>query len=216
MTMLTDLLDHNARWASARLGEDPDYFRRLAAVQRPDYLWIGCSDSRVPANVITGLKPGEVFVHRNIGNLVHRGDVNLLSVLEFAIETLGVQHVIVCGHHGCGGVRAAMEGGGYGVIDNWLQPVRDAAETASEELDAIADAQARLDRLCELSIVAQVKSLSRMPIVRWAWKNGRRLSIHGWVYGLCDGRLRDLECGCRNPGHHHHAADAAQDMRTLA
>ncbi|RIK84934.1 MAG: carbonic anhydrase [Hyphomicrobiales bacterium] len=202
--MLSDLLDHNERWASARLREDPDYFRRLAAVQRPDYLWIGCSDSRVPANVITGLKPGEVFVHRNIGNLVHRGDVNLLSVLEFAIGTLCVQHIIVCGHHGCGGVRAAMEGGGYGVIDNWLQPVRDVAEAFAAELDGIGDAQARLDRLCELSIAAQVRSLSRMPVVRWAWKSGRRLAIHGWVYGLGDGRLRDLGCG-----HCHAAGDAA-------
>ncbi len=211
--MLGDLLDHNARWAAAHLDADPGYFRRLAAAQRPDYLWIGCSDSRVPANVITGLQPGEVFVHRNIGNIVHRGDVNLLSVLEFAIESLHVRHVIVCGHHGCGGMRAAMEGAGYGVIDNWLQPVRDVAEAHAADLAAIAGADERLDRLCELSIIAQVKSLSRMPIVQWAWKRERSLAIHGWVYGLNDGRLRDLGCGCRNPARPcpHAAADAATE-----
>ena len=193
--MLSDLLDHNVGWATGKLREDPDYFRRLSALQRPEYLWIGCSDSRVPANVITGLEPGEVFVHRNVANLVHRGDINLLSVVEFAVETLEVKHIIVCGHHGCGGVRAAMDGGRHGIIDHWLQPIRDVADDRLAELSAIAEPATRLNRLCELSIAAQIQSLARTPIVQSAWKRGKVLSIHGWVYGLNDGLIRDLDCG---------------------
>ena len=131
---LKELLDHNVRWANGKRENDPEYFRRLSALQRPEYLWIGCSDSRVPANVITGLEPGEVFVHRNVANLVHRGDLNLLSVLEFAVETLEVNHIIVCGHYGCGGVMSAMDGHRHGIIDHWLQPVRDVAENAKNHL----------------------------------------------------------------------------------
>ncbi|MCI5073985.1 carbonate dehydratase [Oricola sp.] len=194
--MLSDLLDHNIRWATDKVREDPDYFRRLSALQRPDYLWIGCSDSRVPANVITGLEPGEVFVHRNVANLVHRADLNLLSVLEFAVETLEVKHIIVCGHYGCGGVRAAMDGHRHGIIDHWLQPIRDVADTHDQALNAVLDPDTRLNRLCELSIAAQVEGLSRTPIIQSAWKRGKELAIHGWVYGLNDGLIRDLECGC--------------------
>ena len=194
--MLKDLLDHNIRWATGKRREDPDYFRRLSALQRPDYLWIGCSDSRVPANVITGLEPGEVFVHRNVANLVHRGDLNLLSVLEFAVETLEIKHIIVCGHYGCGGVRAAMDGHRHGIIDHWLQPIRDTADSRAGELENIADPDARLNRLCEMNIAAQVEGLSRTPIIQSAWNRGKDLAIHGWVYGLNDGLLRDLECGC--------------------
>ena len=194
--MLSDLLDHNIRWATDKVREDPDYFRRLSALQRPDYLWIGCSDSRVPANVITGLEPGEVFVHRNVANLVHRADLNLLSVLEFAVETLEVKHIIVCGHYGCGGVRAAMDGHRHGIIDHWLQPIRDVAYTHDKALNAVLDPDTRLNRLCELSIAAQVEGLSRTPIIQSAWKRGKDLAIHGWVYGLNDGLIRDLECGC--------------------
>jgi carbonic anhydrase len=194
--MLSDLLDHNIRWATGKVREDPDYFRRLSALQRPDYLWIGCSDSRVPANVITGLEPGEVFVHRNVANLVHRADLNLLSVLEFAVETLEVKHIIVCGHYGCGGVRAAMDGHRHGIIDHWLQPIRDVADMHDKALDAVLDPDTRLNRLCELSIAAQVEGLSRTPIIQSAWKRGKELAIHGWVYGLNDGLIRDLECGC--------------------
>lgn len=193
--MLSGLFDHNIRWATEKLREDPGYFRKLAELQRPEYLWIGCSDSRVPANVITGLQPGEVFVHRNVANLVHRADLNLLSVLEFAVETLEVKHIIVCGHYGCGGVRAAMDGHRHGIIDHWLQPVRDIAEAGAENLARIADPETRLNRLCELSIEAQVESLARTPILQSAWRRGRELHIHGWVYGLNDGLLRDLECG---------------------
>ena len=194
--MLSDLLDHNVRWATGKVREDPDYFRRLSALQRPDYLWIGCSDSRVPANVITGLEPGEVFVHRNVANLVHRGDLNLLSVLEFAVETLEVRHIIVCGHYGCGGVRAAMDGHRHGIIDHWLQPIRDIADAHEDDLASILDADARLNRLCALSVAAQVAGLSRTPIIQSAWKPRRKLAVHGWIYGLDDGLIRDLECGC--------------------
>lgn len=190
--MISDLFVHNKRWAADRLRDDPDYFGRLAALQAPEYLWIGCSDSRVPANVITGLEPGEVFVHRNVGNLVHRADINLLSVVEFAVEVLEVKHIIVCGHHGCGGVRTAMDGQRHGIVDHWLQPIRDVADQAGGELDALATNAERLDRLCELSTRAQVDSLARTPIVQSAWKQGRELSIHAWIYSLHDGLLRDL------------------------
>lgn len=193
-TRLQQLLDHNRQWARERVVEDAEYFNRLTALQAPDYLWIGCSDSRVPANVITGLQPGEVFVHRNVGNLVHRADLNLLSVLEFAVDTLGVEHIIVCGHYGCGGVKAAIDGVRHGVIDHWLQPIRDIAEAHHGELKAIENGAAREARLCELSVIAQTESLARTPIIQSAWSRGLNLSIHGWVYGLHDGLLRDLNC----------------------
>jgi carbonic anhydrase len=199
MTTIQDLLQHNREWARSRLAEDKDYFKRLSGLQAPDYLWIGCSDSRVPANVITGLQPGEVFVHRNVANLVHRADLNLLSVLEFAVEALGVEHIIVCGHYGCGGIRAAMDGTRHGVIDHWLQPIRDVAELHHEELKRIENGALRQERLCELSVVAQIQSLARTPIIQSAWARDIRLSIHGWVYGLNDGLLRDLGCGLSRP-----------------
>jgi len=192
--MLSDLLEHNICWSKTRRDEDPAYFEKLSALQRPEYLWIGCSDSRVPANVITGLEPGEVFVHRNVANLVHRADLNLLSVLEFAVETLEIQHIIVCGHYGCGGVRAAMDGHRHGIIDHWLQPIRDVADVSAQELGELDDEHAKLNRLCELSIQAQVASLARTPIIQSAWRRGKPLRIHGWVYGLDDGLLRDLDC----------------------
>ncbi len=167
-------------------------------------MWIGCSDSRVPANVITGLEPGEVFVHRNVANLVHRADLNLLSVLEFAVETLSVKHIIVCGHHGCGGVRAAMDGHRHGIIDHWLQPIRDTADAAQADLAAETTEQNRLDRLCELNVDSQVDSLARTPIIQSAWRRGKDVSIHGWIYSLRDGLLKDLRCGvvhsAGNPG----------------
>ncbi|MCV0425679.1 MAG: carbonic anhydrase [Roseibium sp.] len=192
--MLTDLLDQNLEWARQKRQEDPNYFKRLSEQQQPDYLWIGCSDSRVPANVITGLAPGEVFVHRNVANLVHRGDLNLLSVLEFAVESLGVRHIIVCGHYGCGGIKAAMDGHRHGIVDHWLQPIRDVADQNRKDLDTIVDPGTRINRLCELSIAAQVDALGRTPIIQSAWQRGKELSIHGWVYGLSDGLIRDLDC----------------------
>ena len=197
--MLQDLLDHNKRWAAERERNDPGYFKRLVGLQRPEYLWIGCSDSRVPANVITGLEPGEVFVHRNVANLVHRGDLNLLSVLEFAVEALDVKHIIVCGHYGCGGVHAAMEDHRHGIVDHWLQPIRDVADDAAALLEKAADSTARHNLLCELSVKAQVQSLARTPILRSSWKRGKGVQIHGWIYGLQDGLLRDLNCAVSAP-----------------
>jgi len=198
--VLSDLLRYNREWSQAKHAEDPNYFRRLTELQRPEYLWIGCSDSRVPANVITGLEPGEVFVHRNVANLVHRGDMNLLSVLEFAVETLEVKHIIVCGHYGCGGVRAALDGHRHGIIDHWLQPIRDVAETSRGELSVIEGEDPRLDRICELSVASQVTSLAHTPIIQSAWNRGKDLTVHGWIYGLHDGLLHDLECGRTAPG----------------
>lgn len=195
MRNIEDLLTHNRAWAAARTSDDPRYFRRLSELQAPEFLWIGCSDSRVPANVITGLEPGEVFVHRNVANLVHRADINLLSVLEFAVNSLCVKHIIVCGHYGCGGVNAALDGRRHGVIDHWLQPIRDVAERSHDELKAIECSISRKARLCELSIIAQAENLARTPIVQDAWASGRELSLHGWVYSLEDGLLRDLELG---------------------
>ena len=193
--MLSDLLEHNRQWAEKRIQDDPEYFQRLVAIQQPEYLWIGCSDSRVPANVITGLEPGEVFVHRNVANLVHRGDLNLLSVLEFAVDTLGIEHIILCGHYGCGGIRTALDGHRHGIVDHWLQPIRDIADSHADELDEQGSERALQDRLCELSIQSQVESLARTPIIQYAWKRGRRINIHGWVYSLEDGLIQDLQCG---------------------
>ncbi|PCJ87043.1 MAG: carbonic anhydrase [Hyphomicrobiales bacterium] len=209
--MLEHLLKHNQAWANARREEDPSYFKHLSELQSPEFLWIGCSDSRVPANVITGLKPGEVFVHRNVANLVHSGDLNLLSVLEYAVEFLNVRHIIVCGHYGCGGVHAAMDGKRHGVIDHWLQPIRDVAGANHEELSSIADDNTRHERLCELSIEAQVERLKHTPILESAIQDGKAIEIHGWVYGLNDGLLRDLKCSCGNP-HHKHDHDHAPNQ----
>lgn len=192
--MLTDLLRNNRNWSETRRREDPEFFSRLAALQRPEYLWIGCSDSRVPANVITGLKPGEVFVHRNVANLVHRSDLNLLSVVEFAVEVLEVRHIIVCGHYGCGGIRAAMEPHRHGIVDHWLQPVRDIAEESAAQVSEVRSIEGRNDRLSELSVRAQVHNLARTPILRSAWCRGSMVEVHGWIYGLSDGLLRDLKC----------------------
>jgi carbonic anhydrase len=192
--VLADLLHNNRNWSEIRRREDPEFFSRLAALQRPEYLWIGCSDSRVPANVITGLKPGEVFVHRNVANLVHRSDLNLLSVVEFAVELLEVQHIIVCGHYGCGGIRAAMEPHRHGIVDHWLQPVRDIAEDSAAQISEVRSIDDRNDRLSELSVRAQVNNLARTPILRSAWSRGSMVEVHGWIYGLSDGLLRDLKC----------------------
>ena len=194
------LFKRNIEWAAERKRDDPDYFRRLSGLQAPEYLWIGCSDSRVPANVITGLQPGEVFVHRNVANLVNTGDLNCLSVLQFAVDVLHVRHIIVCGHYGCGGVRAALEDQRHGLIDYWLHPIRDLAERHASLLSGIPDHAARIDRLCELSVAAQVRQVADTPIVGDAWARGQTLAIHGWVYGLDDGLLRDLRCSRQGNG----------------
>ena len=197
-----DLIEENARWARERTVADPDYFRRLSALQAPEFFWIGCSDSRVPANVITGLNPGEVFVHRNVANLVYPSDLNCMAVLQFAVEKLKVKHIIVCGHYGCGGVHAVVDGSQDGLVEHWLTPVRDLYRDRQAELAALPDDEARVDRLCELNVAAQVESLCHAPIVRQAWERGQQLAVHGWIYRLSDGRLRDLRCGhSRLPGH---------------
>jgi carbonic anhydrase len=192
--LLQTLLQHNVEWAAERVAQDPYYFKRLSDIQRPHYFWIGCSDSRVPANVIAGLEPGEVFVHRNVANLVNPGDLNCLSVLQFAVEQLQVREIIVTGHYGCGGIGAAVDGQRHGLIDHWLQPIRDIAADHAGELDRMTDTHQRLDRLCELNVIAQVKRVAQTPIVQDAWKSGQPLLVHGLVYGLTDGRLRNLGC----------------------
>jgi len=197
--LLETLLQRNVDWAAERVAQDPGYFKRLADIQRPYYFWIGCSDSRVPANVIAGLEPGEVFVHRNVANLVNPGDLNCLSVLQFAVEQLQVREIIVTGHYGCGGIQAAVDGQRHGLIDHWLQPIRDTAQRCGTELDRLTDHHGRLDRLCELNVIAQVRRVAETPIVQDAWGRGQALMVHGLVYGLKDGRLRNLDCTLTGP-----------------
>jgi carbonic anhydrase len=187
-----DLLTANLAWAHERTAADPCYFRRLSTLQSPEFLWIGCSDSRVPANVITGLEPGEVFVHRNVANIVYPADLNGMAVLQFALETLKVKHIIVCGHYGCGGVRAIVEGSQQGLIEHWLAPVRNLARQHRVELSASGSNEERIDRLCELNVMAQVQSLADSPILRNALERGQEIAVHGWIYRLTDGRLHEL------------------------
>lgn len=187
------LLENNKAWVTLQKYNDPDYFNELSKAQTPEYLWIGCSDSRVPANQITGTKSGEVFVHRNIANMVVHSDMNMLSVLSYAVEVLKVKHIIVCGHYGCGGVLAAMGGKQYGLIDNWLRHIKDVYRLHHKELDAIVDKEQRSRRLVELNVIEQVHDLGKTSIVQNAWNNEQELQIHGWVYDLNDGLLKDLE-----------------------
>jgi carbonic anhydrase len=192
MKSIHDCFEANREWSEGVRERDPGFFERLLAAQRPDLLWIGCSDSRLPPNQIIGRLPGEIFVHRNVGNVVVHTDVNCLSVLQYGIEVLGVRHVVVCGHYGCGGVRAAMTGEPLGLIDNWLRHIRDVYTANRPELDAIADLQAREARLCELNVAAQVANVCHTTIVQDAWRRGQPLAVHGWIYALSDGLLRDL------------------------
>lgn len=192
MAELAKLFENNRRWAEDNRRNDPQYFERLAEQQTPKFLWIGCSDSRVPANQILGLKPGEVFVHRNVANLVVHTDMSCLSVMQFAIEVLRIEHIIVCGHYGCGGVQAACSSRQFGLIDNWLRNIKDIYARHRAELDDIADLKMRVDRLCELNTVEQVKNVCHTTIVQNAWSSGQPLSVHGLIYGLHDGLLRDL------------------------
>jgi carbonic anhydrase len=192
MADLAELFENNRAWAAEQLARDPGFFAKLVERQSPEYLWIGCSDSRVPANQIVGLAPGEVFVHRNVANLVVHTDLNCLSVLQYAIDVLGVRHVIVCGHYGCGGVRAARDGSRHGIVDNWLRYVMDVAEKHADELAQLADDERRFDRLCELNVAEQVANVCETTIVEDAWARGQDLTVHGLVYGLEDGLLRDL------------------------
>jgi len=199
MTRITDLFQRNRSWATGVRKADPTFFDALAHQQSPEFLWIGCSDSRVPANQITGLAPGEVFVHRNIANLVVHTDLNCLSVLQFGIDLLRVRHVIVCGHYGCSGVRAALQGQKVGLADNWLRHVQDVREAHAAELDAIADPVARERRLCELNVLTQVRHVCEATVMQDAWARGQPLAVHGWIYGVEDGLLRDLGCTREGP-----------------
>ncbi len=188
---LSHLFENNRAWAERMLAQEPAFFDRLAHLQHPEYLWIGCSDSRVPANQITGLAPGEVFVHRNVANVVVHTDLNCLSVMQFAVDVLKVKHIIVCGHYGCGGVRAALFGDRLGLIDNWLRHIQDVRDKYAALLAPLSD-EAAINRLCELNVIEQVINVARTTILRDAWERNQPIAVHGWIYGLSDGRLRDL------------------------
>ena len=193
MSEIPTLMENNRRWAEGVTERDPEFFERLSQGQSPQVLWIGCADSRVPANQVIGLDPGEVFVHRSIANVVVLSDINCLSVIEYAVAVLKVRHVIVCGHYGCGGVMAASQNHPVGLIDNWLRHIRDVRQMNETALNAIEDDDARFDRLCELNVIEQVHNVCRTTIVQQAWEQGQDLSVHGLIYNLKDGLLRDLE-----------------------
>ncbi|MEZ5581464.1 MAG: carbonate dehydratase [Candidatus Competibacteraceae bacterium] len=192
MRKLPQLFENNRKWAAGILQSDPYFFEKLSQQQSPNFLWIGCSDSRVPANEIVGLLPGELFVHRNVANLVIHSDMNCLSVIQYAIEVLKTRHIIVCGHYGCGGVRAATENHPHGLIDNWLGHIRDMYHRREDELMLIADEDKRIDRLSELNVMEQVKNVGNTTIVQEAWRRGFPLFVHGWIYGISNGLLKDL------------------------
>ena len=193
MRSLSHLFERNRAWAASTLERDPRFFSKLAQQQSPEYLWIGCSDSRVPANQIVGLLPGDVFVHRNVANVVVHTDLNCLAALQFGIDVLKVKHVIVCGHYGCGGVGAALRRERHGLVDNWLGHVRDVLAKHERRLAALPGEEARLRRLCELNVIEQVLNVSQTTIVMDAWQRGQRVALHGWIYGIHDGLLRDLD-----------------------
>lgn len=192
MTDLNDLFENNKAWTEAINAEDPTFFKKLSAQQAPEYLWIGCADSRVPANEIVGLLPGELFVHRNVANAVIHTDLNCLSVIQYAVDVLKVKHIIVCGHYGCGGVQAAMQNRSFGIVDYWLRHLKDLYQKHHQALKQIADREQRWDRMCELNVVEQVFNVCHTNIVQSAWGRGQELSIHGWIYSIKDGLLRDL------------------------
>ena len=193
MTKIDHLLANNRQWAAEVVQRDPDFFERLSHRQAPKYLWIGCSDSRVPANQIIGLVPGDVFVHRNVANLVVHTDLNCLSVIQYAVEVLGVQHIIVCGHYGCGGVAAALHRHRHGLIDNWLRHIQDTHEKYKAKLVALSTEHEQYDSLCELNVIEQCVNVGQTTIVEDAWARGQDLTVHGWIYDLRDGLLRDLD-----------------------
>ena len=197
--MLDDLKANNRAWAERMVSRDPEFFKRLERQQGPKYLWIGCSDSRVPANEIVDLAPGELFVHRNVANLAPPQDANYLSVLQFAVDVLKVRHIIVVGHYGCGGISAAVDGKRRGLIDHWLHPIREVAEAHHVELEAITDQHKRDDRLCELNVMRQVQNVASDVFVQDAWARGQELSVHGWVYSLSTGLVNDLNVTVKGP-----------------
>jgi len=192
------LFENNKEWIKKELKEDPEYFNKLASGQKPPLLWIGCADSRVPANEIIGAKPGEVFVHRNIANMVIHSDMNMLSVLDYAVNVLEVQHIIVCGHYDCGGVKAALTNKSFGLIDNWIRHIKDVYRFHQEELDSLTDESAKLNRYVELNVIEQVFDLAKTSIVQNAWQKNQEVSIHGWVYKLNDGIIKDLNVNFKN------------------
>ena len=193
MRSLPHLFENNRRWADEVTAAHPDFFRKLASQQAPEYLWIGCSDSRVPANEIVGLLPGEMFVHRNVANLVVHTDLNCLSVLQYALDALQVKHVIVCGHYGCGGVKTALKQNELGLLNNWLYGVGELSRRHQERLDALPDRTHRIDALCEFNVIEQVRNVCRSPILLQAWRRGQEVSVHAWIYDLTNGRLKDLD-----------------------
>jgi carbonic anhydrase len=197
--MLDDLKANNRAWAAGKVAADPGFFKRLERQQAPEYLWIGCSDSRVPANEIVGLDPGELFVHRNVANLAPPQDANYLSVLQFAVDVIKVKHIMVVGHYGCGGVRAAVDGKRRGLVDHWLHPIREVFHDHSHELEGIAEESARFDRLCELNVIKQVSNVASDVFVQDAWARGQRISVHGWVYSLSNGLVKDLNVTVTRP-----------------
>ena len=197
--MLDNLKSNNRAWAAGKVAADPGFFKRLESQQAPEYLWIGCADSRVPANDIVGLDPGELFVHRNVANLAPPQDANYLSVLQFAVDVLKVKHILVVGHYGCGGVRAAVDGQRRGLVDHWLHPIREVAQAHAAELDAIPEENARLNRLCELNVIRQVRNVASDVFVQDAWARGQPVSVHGWVYSLGNGLVNDLNVTVAGP-----------------
>ena len=199
MPKLQNLFEQNRIWSERKRAEDPDFFQRLSQLQNPEYLWIGCSDSRVPANEIIGLLPGEVFVHRNIANQVVHSDLNCLSVIQFAVDVLHVKHILVVGHENCGGVRAALQDQRHGLVDNWLRHVKDTREKHKACLARAADSQGQIELLCELNVIEQVFNVCQTTVIRDAWERGQDISVHGWVYKLSDGLARDLDVSAGNP-----------------
>lgn len=202
MRSLSHLFQNNRNWANKMTAHDPQFFEKLAHQQTPLYLWIGCADSRVPANEIMGLPPGEVFVHRNVANLVIHSDLNCLSVIQYAVEVLKVEHIIVCGHYGCGGVKAAMQNKEFGLIDNWLRHLKDIFQKHEDSLYSLHD-EARFDRCCELNVIEQVYNVCHTTIVQNAWRRGQPLAVHSWIYGLEDGLLQDLGVCITHPDELH-------------
>lgn len=213
MPSQTDLLDNNRRWSQAIRARDPEFFLRLSQQQAPKYLWIGCSDSRVPANQIVDLPPGEVFVHRNIANVVVHTDLNCLSAMQYAVDMLKVEHIMIVGHYGCGGVQAVLEGQRLGLADNWLRHVGDVMHKHATALARLADDSARHARLCELNVIEQVTNVCQTTIVQGAWERGQALAVHGWCYGLADGCIRDLAFDVARPEDWAHAC--AQALASL-
>ena len=198
MKKLTHLFERNVKWANEIKDKDPEFFTQLSKQQAPEYLWIGCSDSRVPANQIVALPPGEIFVHRNIANVAVHSDLNCLSVIQFAVDALKVKHIVVCGHYGCGGIKAAMGDQENGLIDNWLGHIKDVSRFHAEELDQLDD-HARFNRLCELNVLEQATNVCNSSVVQSAWKNGADLSVHAWIYSIEDGLLKDLNLSVSSP-----------------